>query len=55
LDENNDEHMRNGAMKKKDKHHMKKRKNTEHGSIPCKKISWQETPNSVGEWEDDEV
>jgi len=50
LDENNDEHMRNGTMKKKDDHYIK-RKNKEHGSISCKKIR-QETPNSVGELED---
>jgi len=48
--------MRNRTMKKKDEHHLKKEKLrtliNSIDSIPCNKISRQETPNSVGEWED---
>jgi len=46
LDENNDEHMRNGTMKKKDEHHINEEK--KHGSIPCKKNIPARDPKQSG-------
>jgi hypothetical protein len=47
LDKNNDEHMRNGTMKKKDEHHINEEKK-EHGSIPCKKNIPARDPKQSG-------